>query len=81
MDIEVAQQRAEAQLIKIDSILEQRQTMVAAHEGERLYPYFAPLYPESLRWTGRAALTATIALKELIVIAPTLISNRTKGNN
>ena len=80
MDIEVAQHRAEAQLSSLDSILEQRQAIAAAHAGERLYQYIGALYPESLRWTGRAVLSTAVAVKELVVIGPTLISNRTKGN-
>jgi len=80
MDIEVAEHRAEVIVARIDTILEQRQAMAQAHAGERLYPYLAPFYPESIRWTGRAALVSAVALKELVVIGPTLISNRTKGN-
>jgi hypothetical protein len=54
--------------------------MIATHQGEKLYPYLAPLYPDSIRWTGRAALATAVAVKELVLIGPTLISNRTKGN-
>jgi hypothetical protein len=80
MELELAQQRAEIVLDRLDYLLEQRQAMIATHQGEKLYPYLAPLYPDSIRWTGRAALATAVAVKELVLIGPTLISNRTKGN-
>lgn len=81
MEVEIAQQRAEAVAARFEALLQQRQAMIAAHEGERLYPYVAGLYPESLRWTGRAALTTLGAVREMVIIGPTLFSNRIRVMN
>jgi uncharacterized protein YfaQ (DUF2300 family) len=81
MDIELAEARLSAQSANLKQLLEQRQFMASVHQGERLYPFLAPFYPESLKWTGRAALATAVAVKEMVITAPTIISNRIKGNN
>ena len=80
MELEVAKDRLMQQAAAMDEIIAERVAIEASHQGERMFKHLAPFYPESIRWMGHAAVTIARTGYELAVTAPTIISNRVKGN-
>ena len=71
MDVDKAIDRLNHRTELLDSVIAQRREIDEAHSGDRMYPYLAPFYPESLRWMGRTAIIAVGALKDLVIAGPT----------